>query len=539
MIENETPKPKRRRWFLIIGGIVSVLFMCIVVVAIGLFLYQDTLAPLEVENPAGEVDPDLLAQFDPSAPPEFVVQDCPVRTPDEATVECGTILVPQDWNDPQPGEAVALAVAVYRSTNPNPKPDPVIYLDGGPGGFTLELLPFVFEDNIQPFLAERDYITFDQRGIGYSEPALDCPNLKELELSYLDSRAEWEDVKPEFLAATAACSENLTSQGIDLSTYGSAASAADVDAIRQALGIEQWNLFGVSYGTRLAQTVMRDHPAGVRSVILDSAYPVEADLYENVPRSMNEAFRVFFDSCAADPACSQQYPDLENRFYALVEELNENPLEIEIQHWLNGSRYDALFWGDDLIGMLFQTLYSETMFIDMPDIIDDIENGELDDVIQMRELFFVNDDFFSGAVYTTIQCREEYPFSIPENAQDEIEKNPRLAEYFDGYDYSLESCSSWGAGQANPIENEPVVSDIPTLILAGGFDPVTPPWWGQSLQSNLSNSYFVEIPQLAHGIFSANDCTNQIGLDFIDQPGQEPNSACKTGFAEPEFSEPD
>ncbi len=533
---------KKVMW--IIAGVIVIGLTCTIIVgAVSIFfasgLEGDFLGESQVENPAGAIESESADQFSIDAPPEFIARDCPFRTPADITVECGTVLVPQNWDRPEDGKPVALAVAVYRSDSENLQPDPVIYLDGGPGGFTLEVLPFTLEDSIKPFLQNRDYITFDQRGIGYSQPALQCHEISKLELEWLDSREDWEDTKPEYVSAMAACRDRLVAEGVDLTGYGSAASAADVDAIRQALGIEQWNLFGVSYGTRLAQTVMRDFPGGVRSVILDSAYPVEGDLYENYPRSQNDAFRVFFDSCAADAECNAQYPDLENRFYALVEELNENPVAFEITHWLNGSTHQTLFWGDDLISMLFQTLYSESMFIDMPDIIEDLEQGEFADVIEMEELFFVNNDFFSGAVYRTIQCREEYPFSIEANAQDEINANPRLVDYYDDYEFTLESCDIWQAGQASTIENEPVVSDIPTLILAGGFDPVTPAWWGQSLQQNLPNSYFVEIPQLAHGIFSANDCTRQIGLDFIDRPSDQPDSACISAFDDPEFSDPD
>ncbi|MFK7802494.1 MAG: alpha/beta fold hydrolase [Anaerolineae bacterium] len=528
----------------IIGGATFLLLICaVVVVGFGAYAineFDQAYFPTgEGTGLAGQIDPERAAAFSVDAPPEFIPAECPFVDRSPVDVRCGTVLVPQNRSDPSNNTPVALAVAIYPSNSPNPEPDPVIYLDGGPGGYTLDVLPFVFEDGIEPWLQNRDYITFDQRGIDNSQPSVQCPEISELELSWLDSRAKWEDVKPEYIGAMTACRDRLTAEGVDLSGYGSAESAADVDAIRQALGYEQWNLFGVSYGTRLAQTVMRDFPDGVRSVILDSAYPTEADLFENYPRSLNQAFRVFFDSCAADTVCSAQYPDLENRFYAVVEELNENPAEIEITHFLNGQTYDSLFWGDDLVGMLFQTLYSESLFIDMPDIIDDVENGEFEDAIDVTELFFVNDDFFSGAVYRTIQCREEYPFSVAADAQVAIQSNPRLLDYFEDYEFTLESCEIWGAGSAGPVENRPVVSDIPTLILAGGFDPVTPPAWGQSLQANLNNSYFVEIPQLAHGIFSANDCTRQIGLDFVNQPASEPSSACIANFLDPVFSSPD
>ncbi|MEM9776521.1 MAG: alpha/beta fold hydrolase, partial [Chloroflexota bacterium] len=376
-------------------------------------------------------------------------------------------------------------------------------------------------------------------GLGFSQPAVQCEELKELELDWLDSRADWEDVKPDYIATVEACRDRLVASGIDLTTFSSATSAADVDAIRRALGYEQWNLWGVSYGTRLAQTVMRDFPAGVRSVILDSAYPTSADLFENYPRSLNQAFTIFFNTCKNDPECNANYPNLEDRFYAVVEDLNENPVEIEIDNFWTGESHSALFWGDNLVGMLFQALYTPSQFIQMPDIIDDLESLEMEDAILMEELSLVNGEFFSSAIYRTIQCREEYPFSSVEDANVAIQTNVRLIEYFDDYDFQLELCDVWQAGEASSIENDPVSSDIPTLILAGGFDPVTPPVWGESLQRSLSNSYFVNVPELAHGIFSHDGCTQSVGLAFVDNPSAEPDSSCTADIPAPVFDAPD
>ena len=117
------------------------------------------------------------------------------------------------------------------------------------------------------------------------------------------------------------CRDDLVDEGVDPSRYNSVASAADVADLRMALGYDRWNLLGVSYGTRLAQTVLRTHPEGVRSVILDSVYPTASDSLAELPDQMQAAFDHFFAACRADPACDGRYPNLEARFAALVDRL--------------------------------------------------------------------------------------------------------------------------------------------------------------------------------------------------------------------------
>src|SRR6185503_15624183 len=98
-------------------------------------------------------------------------------------------------------------------------------------------------------------------------------------------------------------------KGVDPASATSAENAADVNDLRLALGYDQWNLYGVSYGTRLALTVVRDYPQSVRSVILDSVYPLQVNLYTDLPENFDRALKVLFETCAADADCSSTYPD--------------------------------------------------------------------------------------------------------------------------------------------------------------------------------------------------------------------------------------
>ena len=153
---------------------------------------------------------------------------------------------------------------------------------------------------LQPLLADRDLVVFDQRGTGSTEPSLDCPEITQLNYDYLTRQFSVNERVAQDAASATRCHDRLVKAGIDPSLATSAESAADVNDLRLALGYDQWNLYGVSYGTKLALTVMRDFPQGVRSVILDSVYPLQVNLYTAPPEDFDRALKVLFESCAAD-----------------------------------------------------------------------------------------------------------------------------------------------------------------------------------------------------------------------------------------------
>src|SRR5262249_29867789 len=149
----------------------------------------------------------------------------------------------------------------------------------------------------------------------------------------------------------------------------SAAGAADVNDIRLALGYDKIDLYGVSYGTRLALTVMRDFPDILRSVVLDSTVPVQADLYNDVARNAQRVFDLLFQSCAADRACNGAFPDLEDGFYQLVARLNAAPVTVQLKHPFTGKSYDFLITGNRLVGALFETFYVTSFIPGLPRVI--------------------------------------------------------------------------------------------------------------------------------------------------------------------------
>jgi pimeloyl-ACP methyl ester carboxylesterase len=465
--------------------------------------------------------------------------NCAFDIPAGQEVDCGYLTVLEDRGQPD-GPTLRLHVGIFRSQSDDPAPDPIVYLEGGPGGNALEPAALVFNQRFAQFLENRDFIMVDQRGTGLSEPALDCPEYTELGNDLLDDDIEAEAALELALEAIETCRARLEEEGVNLAAYTSAANAADLEELRLALGYEQWNVYGISYGTRLAQTLMRDYPEGIRSVVLDSVYPLQLDLYESVPANAWRAYEVLFAGCAADEACNAAYPDLETVLFETAEELNANPVMIEITNPLTGETFDALLNGDSLVGFLFPSLYAAEIIPLLPKIIYDASTGNFDTLAQIQGAFLANSDFVSLGMQLAVQCAEEIPFSDPEvvaGAAAEVPELEGLITSSPNLGSGLFTiCQAWNPDAApDASENEAVASDIPTLVMAGEYDPITPPAWSQLVTADLSNSYYVEFPGLGHGVSISGECPAAIMLAFIEEPTSEPDSACIAELAGPAF----
>lgn len=492
-----------------------------------------TPAPTATAQPTATTAP--TATPEPGAElPRFEEADCEFEAPEGREVRCGTLIVAEDREDPASERTISLHVAIFPSESSRPAEEPVIYLEGGPGGDALESVPFAFEDRFAPFLADYTFIMFDQRGTGYSQPSLACPESTELTLELLDDILSDEELQAAQLEMLGECRARLLEEGANLAAYDSAASAADVDDLRRALGYEQVNLYGISYGTRLAQTILRDYPEGVRSAILDSSYPIAADLVGELPANASRAFETFFAGCAADPDCAEAYPDLEARFYDLVAALDEEPITVPVFYLFDRQNYEAALRGDDLIAIVFQGLYSAEIIPLLPQLIADVEAGDYELLSTLLSNFILNNEFSSLGMYYAVQCAEEAPFAGEEQL-DAVE-NPRLRAFYEGNAADeAEACALWDVPPAPERENEPVSSDIPTLVLAGEYDPITPPAWGEQVAETLDNATYLLFPGLGHGVSVDHPCPLQITLDFLEDPESEPDTSCVAEMAGPAF----
>lgn len=443
---------------------------------------------------------------------------------DGENVECGWLYVPEDRVNGS-DTTIQLAYAILRAPSEDVMPDAVIYLSGGPGGNAVAELNEWVETS---YLQDRDLVLLDQRGTGYSSPSLNCPEAEE----------ELED-------ATQACHDRLVSEGVNLQAYNSAENAADVADLRVALGYDEWNLFGISYGTRLALTVMRDYPEGVRSVIIDSVYPPEVRSWEEYGENTADVFTRLFEACAANEDCDASYPDLETVFNDTIEQLNAEPAEYVGMDADSGEEVDQELTGDALVDRLFQAMYSSTSIPAIPMTIYEVANGNytaLDDLEAggsseegFRRQEPDEDITDSEGMNTSVECQEEVAFLDLDTALDNV-PNPGSPLHNNSIltiQETFNDCQIWGVEPADEIETQPVESDIPTLVVAGEFDPITPAKWAESAASYLPNSFFYVFPGGGHGVIDLNECSSGIMQEFLADPTQEPDASCIDDIGEP------
>lgn len=467
--------------------------------------------------------------------PTFEASTCRFFPPQGFAPECGYLTVPENRTNPGT-RMIRLHVAIFRARGPNPAPDPVIHVSGGPGSASTDIIWYHFQQGEGRILERRDYIFFDQRGTGHSEPSLACPEADDAAARILTQAISIEEGNQIGIEAMAQCRARLAAEGIDLAAYHSAATAADINDLRTVLGYDQINLYGVSYGTRVALTAMRETPEHLRSVILDSVYPPQEDLYLSWARNAQRGFNAFFEACALDAECGAAYPDLEATFYQLVDDLNATPVTVPVTNPATGREIEVVLNGERLISVAFSALYRPDVYVRLPRLITDVRRGYYSEFLEER-LARMFDRTTSRGFQASVQCYEEIPFSS-EAALLEAGEGvvPQIAYPFTvGLAWFYPVCETWGVNPPDARENEAVTSTIPTLILAGHLDPITPPEWGQRTAEGISPSYFYELPNAGHWVMRADPCAVTIMLDFLDDPSSAPDASCLAGVQGPDF----
>lgn len=439
---------------------------------------------------------------------------------------CGYVTLPQDYANPD-----TLDVEIYYSQtfthSEFPQPDPLVYLVGGPGSSGSQLLQSSFRAYLQAFAADRDIIVIDQRGTGLSNPSLYCQEIIFRITDVLESRQDTHaDTMLDILSD---CYDRLSANGIALETFHSANNARDVTNVLLSLGYEEWNLVGVSYGSRLALTMMRDYPQYIRSVILDSVYPLQADLYVDSYYNGERALAVLFEACAIDSDCNERYPDLATIFYDLYNRLNETPLEVTFSP-PRIRTLDIELSGYRLYDWVFTWLYSVDSIESIPRIVYELDAGQYNFAIRYGTLYESAVTALSLGMHYTVQCQEEFISDPNRDYSALVETYPHL----DGYlSYPVEGaktvarlCDTWQTVARDEVANTAVDSDIPTLLLSGNFDPITPPDYANLANETLNQSYNYVLPYVGHGVLRSDDCAIQIAVDFINNPMTEPDVSC-------------
>ncbi len=302
-------------------------------------------------------------------------------------LRCGYMTVPEVHAQPD-GKQIKLPVVVLRSSSANPAPDPIVVLQGGPGGSAIR--EFFFSILRAGFRAgDRDIILIDQRGSFQSQPALMCTEYRDVLVKQLPLPSQDAAAIAERQAASEACYKRLQAEGVNLAAYNSIENAADIAALPGALGYTDYNLYGVSYGSLLAQHVLALHPENVRSVILDGVWPRNGKYTLDRNARFLSALQKVDAACQADPQCNAEFPDLQNRLLKLVAELNTTPVSMTLEAKLGNQNVElqSPLTGSRLLNTLFYMLYESTTTSRAPRLISLIENQDFEYLTRLRNRY--------------------------------------------------------------------------------------------------------------------------------------------------------
>ncbi len=453
--------------------------------------------------------------------------------------ECGYVRVPELHSDPN-GKQIKLAVAILPSPNAYGSRSAFVVAQGGPGGSTLDTFADFFGNDYFPALktlnAERDIILYDQRGTLYAQPNLICHEELDFTLATIEQHISPDDALQASEQAALQCRERLINEGINLSAYNSIENARDVDDLRRALGYEKFDYYGISYGTLLALHAMRETPDSLRSVILDAVVPAQINANSNVPASMHRAFNELFTACANDAACARAFPNLEQTFYETVDALDMQPARVSITDDETGKTYNAVLDGDTYMNLLFQFIYNSEAIPALPKMIHDAHDGRFD-MLRLLWPLIAFDRTFASGMYYSVTCAEDADFTLDELALDGVDAHIANAQKRDTAAF-LQLCEKWNVPQLGARADEPVKSEIPTLIFSGNFDPITPPPFGQAAAENIQPSYAFVFPAYAHGALTSGNCPNEMIAEFVRDPSRAPNAQCIKNVSRVDFITP-
>ena len=465
--------------------------------------------------------------------PRFKESACPFVNDDLAdVVRCGYLVVAEN-RAVDNGRTLHLAVAIIRSSAASPRSDPIVYLSGGPGGKNVEYVPRRADHFFwNRYREDRDLVFFDQRGTGFSEPRF-CPELTVALSTAVFRGISVEEQRNFEREAVLECRAKMLAAGIDFSAYNSATSARDLDELRQALGYESWNLFGVSYGTRLALTAMRDTPGGVRSVVLDSVSPPGSPSADSNHKLMR-TLRLVFDQCAADRRCHAAFPTLEADFFSVVDELEARPVELAMTDPIRFPDARIVINGTVFVAGIFQGLYEQAFVPFLPILVRELKAGNESMLYAMADSLAPDPHFVSQGLRYAVDCYEHIPYATAEALAEDRAAHPQLAVFHNLSDEQA-ICDAWHSVRAGPAELQAATSDIPTLVAAGEFDPITPPSYARLAAERLRNATLFEVRGASHGVILHSDCAQGIMQAFLDDPLSPPDTSCVASLQRADF----
>jgi len=414
---------------------------------------------------------------------------------------CGTLLRPENPDDPGSPE-IEIRVAVVPALNLNPENDPIVPIAGGPGQGSVEFYSS-YAGAFEPVRRNRDILLVDQRGTGESS-RMDCP---------IDDDAllfEGEFTLDDTIQFIGECLENLPH---DPRYFSTSVAVTDLEAIREELGYSALNLYGVSYGTRVAQHFARRYPDSTRTVVIDGVVPPQIALGPEIATESQKAVDRILARCIEDTVCNERFPDIAATFASIVAELREAPVEVSVPHPSTG-RAELLSFGEtELAGAVRLLAYSPPTMALLPLFINEAGQGNWVPLASQYMLTAIRmSDALALGMHNTVMCTEDMPFLD----RTTIDFDGIAASYMGTFQLdALEAiCTDWPQGPIDAEFKVPLATDIPFLLLSGGADPITPPRYAEMAAVDLTNATHLIGKHQGHGQLAVG-CTSRLVADFV------------------------
>ena len=479
----------------------------------------------------------------PTPPPALAEMPCPAGLPglpdiaDGPAPRCHSLRVPSDWQRPD-SLPLDLFVMVLPALNGAPAADPVVVLAGGPGQGGSDD-PRGTAAMLAPMRASRDIVLVDQRGTGRSAPSLRCPALDPLRAWFGGVTAE----------DAVACLDPLRRAGYRLEDFDSGQSAADLRALRAALGVERWNVVATSYGGVLAQALLRADGAAVRSLVLNSpAAPDATWLDLDRLTAIRQAHRRMVEDCAAQPDCARAFPQLGQAVERLAAALERRPLELRLRHPGTGRDSDLQLSWPMLATVLALRLGSADGMVVVPALLDRLDRavmraggtGRLEDAAALAlvvppGIWGVLDKLAYG-LNLTVGCRENRPLIDAAAARRAAAHlRPHVVAEAVETDYDA-ACPVLKLPPVDETFYRPVESDVPALILTGAYDTFTAPARAEAMGRSLHRATQMSFRGIGHDVLGVSPCGRNAAARFVETLSTGDAGACVERLLPPTFA---
>ena len=468
----------------------------------------------------------------------YAAATCPMQIPTDLDVpievHCGYLTVPEN-REVAHSKMIKLAVARIHQVGSHPAVDPVVQLEGGPG---FSSLPDIEGYGQSSVLGKHDYVIWDQRGTGFSTPSLDCPEADDAVWTTFTTNEPAKAEGATLEAGMQACKARLVTAGVDFDGYDTVQNAADLEDLRLALKIPTWNLRGVSYGSALAMEEMRTYPGGIRSVLLDSVVTPDGQFGavgrgESALRSFGELEK----ACDAQATCKAKYGSTTELMARAAKALDDRPEPVDITEPGTGKVRHVKIDGQDLYAGIFRAMYDESLIPAVPQVLLDVAEGRRGIIKTLAEqnIPFVTDQY--EAMTTSVDCADRESTFSTQRFEDLVTSHPEVGEIM--YLGAAElGCGEWGVQAAPEPFNTKLTKDDfdgPVLVMAGRFDPITPPAGTMAVAKALGTKALF-FPNAGHGAVGSSDCARNIYLAFLDDPTKEPDATCMATLGPPKFA---